>query len=152
MQDKSKSLTGRAAQIHVVLFETQTTGDNSSLFSPWQQIQPLGPVKVIWIYLTKRKMKREKETEREKKRGETSRWKIYSALWFYMHIWSCCWQPWKLSNMDCCTEVSNLDGNQWQAPFDSQIMTSTLQANARHSPTSPTCSNHCTATKWRVRG
>lgn len=47
MQDKSKSLAGGAAQIHVVLFETQTTGDNSSLFSPWQQIQPLGPVKVI---------------------------------------------------------------------------------------------------------
>lgn len=54
--------------------------------------------------------------------------------------------------MDCRTEVSSLDGNQWQARFDSQIMTSTLQATARHSPTSPACSNCCSVTKWRVRG
>lgn len=122
-------------------------------FVPGQEIQPLGPVKVIWIYLNQKKNKKKKR-ERKKGGGGTSYlWlKIYSPLWFFMHIWSCCWQPWKLSNMDCCTEVSNLDGNQWQAPSDSQIMTSTLQANARHSPASPTCSNCCAATKWRVRG
>ena len=86
MQDKSKSLAGGAAQIHVVLFETQTTGDNSSLFSPWQQIQPLGPVKVIWIYLTKRKMKREKEREREEEGRNFWMDNIFSPLILYAHL------------------------------------------------------------------
>lgn len=105
------------------------------------------------IFNQKKNEKRERERERRRVKLPIFWLKIYSALWFFfMHIWSCCWQPWKLRNMDCCTEVSNLDGNQWQAPFDSRIMTSTLQANARHSPTSPTCSSRCTATKWRVRG
>lgn len=98
------------------------------------------------------KKNRERKERKEEEKTSVSWLKIYSALWFFMHTWSSCWQPWKLSSMDCCTEVSNLDGNQWQVPFDSQIMTSTLQATARHSPTSPTCSNCCAATKWRVRG
>lgn len=61
--------------------------------------------------------------------------KTYSTH-IFMHVWSFCWQSWKLSNMACCTYISNLDGAQWQATFDSQIMTSTLQADARHSWTS----------------
>lgn len=156
MQDKSESLTGRAVQIHIVLlYETQTTGDNSSLFLRWPTDSTSWPCEShLNIFNQKKTEKRKREREREKKREKLPIFwlQIYSALWFFMHIWSCCWQLWKLSKMDCCTEVSTLEGNQWQAPFDSQIMTSTLQANARHSPTSPTCSNRCTATKWRVRG
>lgn len=83
-QDKAESLTGRAAGIYTVLFENQTTGDNSSLFSLWQQIQPLGPVKVIWIYLTKREIKKERKEE-----GKTSSLlieDIVSALISYAHL------------------------------------------------------------------
>lgn len=105
------------------------------------------------IFNEEKSEKREKGRERkEEKNILSSDWRDIQHSWLFMHTWSCCWQPWKLSNMDCCTEVSNRDRNQWQAPFDSQIMTSTLQANARHSPTSPTSSDCCTATKPRVRG
>lgn len=79
MQDKSESLTGRAAQIHVVLFETQTTGDNSSLFFTVATDSTSWPCEShLNIFNQKKNEKRERE--REKKRGETSGWKIYSAL------------------------------------------------------------------------
>lgn len=85
MQDKSESLTGRAAQIHVVLFETQTTGDNSSLFFTVATDSTSWPCEeVIWIYLTKRKMKREK---REREEGRNF-WMedIFSPLILYAHL------------------------------------------------------------------
>lgn len=137
--------TGRAAQIYTLLFETQTTGDDSSLFSPWQEIQPLGPVKVIWIYLTKRKMKK-REKERRGKNFLSSDWRYAQDSDF-------------LCTFDHAVDSLGLlhrGFKPWSKPmagsFDSQIMTSTLQASARHSPTPPACSDCCASTKRRVRG
>ena len=85
MQDKSESLTGRAAQIHVVLFETQTTGDNSSLFFTVATDSTSWPCEShLNIFNQKKNEKREREREEE---GRNFRMEdIFSPLILYAHL------------------------------------------------------------------
>lgn len=90
MQDKSESLTGRAVQIHIVLlYETQTTGDNSSLFLRWPTDSTSWPCEShLNIFNQKKTEKRKRERER-KEEGKTSDLliaDIFSTLIFYAHL------------------------------------------------------------------
>lgn len=150
LKQTRRSLTGRCVDLNSATWNLDHLRKLFAFFTmercnPW-------PVKDLWINLAKWKTNRKGGRNRKKGKLLFPDWRYIQPSDFFMHTWASCWQPWKLSTMDCCTAVSNLDGNQWQAPFDSQIMTSTLQATARHSPTSPTCFSCFSATKWRVRG
>lgn len=88
MQDKSESLSGRAAQIDTVLFETQTTWDSSWLFFLYQgkRFNLLALWKSSEYILTKRKTKRKRE--KEKKGGDFLPLieDIFTTLIFYAHL------------------------------------------------------------------